>query len=362
MTIYKMLLVVNPSVGGVEYHRQLIPHYHLYASHKDELEISQCYEIESKSDSFLKQFDLIQFSRCLSYTGNAEKTARRLKKLGIKIMLDIDDYWNLPDYHILYPQYKAHGVGMAQIYSLINADHVTTSTEYLADKVKGLNTNVTVLHNAIDPSQPQFKVEPKTNAKETVRFGWMGGACHWQDVKPLKHSFHLLHTDDSIRNRYQFNLFGYNITPPKSVYLDYEKIFSNYYQCQDTSYKRWHGTNVYSYATGYNEIDVAIAPLINDTFNRCKSQLKLIEAGFMKKTFICSDVLPYQVDGVHKKNCLMVKSSNILTGWYEAMRRCVKSPEMVQDLSDALYETVKVKYHIDTVNDARIQLYRYLLQ
>lgn len=362
MSTYKMLMVVNPNIGGVEYHRQLIPHYHLYAKYKDELEISQCFEIESKSDSFLRQFHIVQFSRSLSYTGNYEKTARRLKKLGIKILVDIDDYWNLPEYHMLHAQYKAHDVGMAQVYSLINADHITTSTAYLADKIKGLNKNVTVLPNAIDPSQPQFTVSPENSDNEKVHFGWMGGACHWQDVKPLKHSFHLLHTDERVRNRYQFHLFGYNISPPKSVYLDYEKVFTNYYQCADATYKRWHGTNVYSYATGYNEIDVAIAPLIDDTFNKCKSQLKLIEAGFMKKAFICSDVLPYQLDGRHKKNCLMVENRNVLTGWYEAMKKCIRNPSLVQDLAEALFETVKIRYHIDTVNDARIQLYRYLLR
>src|SRR5665213_2470105 len=99
---HKILMVVNPEITGVEYHRQLIPHYHLNSQYKNEFEVHQINEIESVSDEFLSQFRLIQFSRAVSYSGKTKATLRRLRKLDIVSLLDIDDYWQLDPLHLLY--------------------------------------------------------------------------------------------------------------------------------------------------------------------------------------------------------------------------------------------------------------------
>ena len=54
-----------------------------------------------------------------------------------------------------------------------------------------------------------------------------------------------------------------------------------------------------SYALNYNLFDISMAPLKEHMFNKVKSQLKVIEAGFHKKALIAQNYGPYQIDCVN---------------------------------------------------------------
>ena len=61
-------------------------------------------------------------------------------------------------------------------------------------------------------------------------------------------------------------------------------------------YNRVWTKPVTSYASNYRLFDVSLAPIKNHIFNRVKSQLKVIEAGFYKKALIASNLGPYTID------------------------------------------------------------------
>jgi glycosyltransferase involved in cell wall biosynthesis len=42
------------------------------------------------------------------------------------------------------------------------------------------------------------------------------------------------------------------------------------------------------------DLDIAVAPLEDNWFNQCKSNLRLLEYGAMGWPVVCSDVFPYQ--------------------------------------------------------------------
>jgi len=92
-----------------------------------------------------------------------------------------------------------------------------------------------------------------------------------------------------------------------------------------------------------------------------KSQLKIIEAGFMQKAVIVSGVNPYLIDCVHMKNCLMVKPGRDFIDWHTSIRKLVKEKNLYEDLSWELHYYVKDRYHIDKVNETRKDLYEHLL-
>ena len=64
-------------------------------------------------------------------------------------------------------------------------------------------------------------------------------------------------------------------------------------------YNRVWTEPVTSYAKNYAKFDVSLAPIMNHMFNRVKSQLKVIEAGFYKKALIASNIGPYTIDLKH---------------------------------------------------------------
>ncbi|MFA5235226.1 MAG: hypothetical protein WC390_12585, partial [Sulfurimonas sp.] len=49
----------------------------------------------------------------------------RLKKAGVKTIIDYDDYWSLPQDHILYPMYRKNGTTKILIDALREFDYVT---------------------------------------------------------------------------------------------------------------------------------------------------------------------------------------------------------------------------------------------
>ena len=65
---------------------------------------------------------------------------------------------------------------------------------------------------------------------------------------------------------------------------------------QNEPYRRVWTKPITSYASNYNLFDISLAPLKESTFNKVKSQLKVIEAGFHKKAIIAQDFGPYQID------------------------------------------------------------------
>ena len=73
-----------------------------------------------------------------------------------------------------------------------------------------------------------------------------------------------------------------------------------YYPDKDAFYHRVWTQPVTSYAKNYSQdFDVSLAPIKDTMFNRMKSQLKVIEAGFYKKALIASDIGPYTIDLNH---------------------------------------------------------------
>jgi hypothetical protein len=60
------------------------------------------------------------------------------------------------------------------------------------------------------------------------------------------------------------------------------------------------GLNILTHTlVNYSKFDISLAPIKNHIFNRVKSQLKVIEAGFYKKALIASEVGPYTIDLKH---------------------------------------------------------------
>ena len=106
-----------------------------------------------------------------------------------------------------------------------------------------------------------------------------------------------------------------------------------------------------------------MAPIKNHMFNRMKSQLKVIEAGFYKKAIIASNIGPYTIDLKHALkygefvdgNALLVDESRNHSDWAKYVKKLVKNSSWAEDLGERLYETVKDTYdlnHIYHINSA----------
>ena len=138
----------------------------------------------------------------------------------------------------------------------------------------------------------------------------------------------------------------------------------------DKKYRRVWTQPIGRYGSNYNLFDVSLAPIIPSEFNSCKSQLKIIEAGFHKKPIIASETMPYTIDlkTAYKEgkllddgNALLVHENKNHKLWSKYMKLLIDNPNMVEDLGNRLYETVKDKYSLVTVSKNRTEFFKSII-
>ena len=101
-----------------------------------------------------------------------------------------------------------------------------------------------------------------------------------------------------------------------------------------------------------------------------KSQLKVIEAGFYKKALIASEVGPYTIDLKHalkngeftNGNALLVPESRNHSDWAKNIKTLVNNTNLIVDLGERLYESVKDKYDLRNVTRDRAEWYKSLIK
>ena len=397
------VLVVPSDRTGVGKFRSVDPHVFLQNLYGDEFHVDIIYDVPYDDLLFWTQYQIVAFHRSIGPDfDKSYELIQKLNSLGVITICDIDDYWMPGKEHPIHDIIRVNKINEKITANLRVSKYVTTTTTIFADEIKRLNKNVVVFPNAINPNEPQFK-EP-TLESDRLRVGWLGGSSHLHDLQLLS-----LGKTTEFKDKLQYVLCGFdtrgtvteinqetgeqkrrNILPYETVWAQYEKIFTQDLTTISEEYKKYllqYTEDVYpnelsepyvrvwtkpvtSYAKNYSKFDVSLAPIKNHMFNRMKSQLKVIEAGFYKKAIIASDLGPYTIDLKHcLKNGTFVDGNALLVGenrnhsdWSKYIEKLVKNPNMVKDMGERLYETVKDKYDLNNVTRDRAQFYKSLIK
>ena len=402
------ILAVPSDNHGVGKYRILDPYKFIGNNFSEEVHTDIVFDVEDNDDFFLN-YDAVVFHSFI-HKAPFERNIQRiewLKSKGIKVIMDIDDMWAVDQRHPMYEQIKATKLPEKKVQMLRLVDYVTCTTEYFANVIKerlGLRTNVFVFPNAVDENEPQFKSNPIPS--DRLRFCWLGGSSHLHDLDILKSGIHTI--QNQFLDKTQFVLCGFDlrgqvseinkqtgeirkrdILPHETVWSQYEKIFTNDYKSlspeyskflltfkdekysdENEPYRRRWTQEISRYANNYNYFDVSLAPLVESMFNGCKSQLKIIEAGFHKKPIIASETNPYTIDLINavdegkfidKGNALLVSPRKNHKQWAQHIKRLIENPNMIEDLGNRLYETVKDKYSLMKVSKDRVQFFKSIL-
>jgi glycosyltransferase involved in cell wall biosynthesis len=399
------VLVLPSDKTGVGKFRSIDPHVCLQNNHSEDFHVDIDYEPKVNDINYWKQYDIVHFHRTIGHEyDNSVGLIQRLNTMGIVTIMDLDDYWLPTKEHPVHQLVIQNNLHKKIIENLKVASHITTTTTVFADEMKKFNKNVHILPNAINPNEPQFKYE--TSPSDKLRFGWLGGSSHLHDLKLLDGTISKL---NSHKDKFSMYLCGFDtrgtvteinqqtgeqkqrdIKPEETVWSRYEEIFTNKYGMVDPKHKdfllkfkdeeyvsdtlpfynRVWTKPVTSYASNYRLFDVSLAPIKNHIFNRVKSQLKVIEAGFYKKAIIASNVGPYTIDLKHSLkngeftdgNALLVDEARNHSDWAKYMKKLIDNPNFAYDLGQRLYETVKDTYDLNKVTKDRSELYKSLVK
>ena len=398
------VLVVPSDRTGVGKFRSVDPHIFLQNLYPDDFHVDIVYEPPYDDVNYWTQYQIVSFHRSIGPDfEKAHRLIQMLNSLGVITVCDIDDYWMPGKEHPIHDIIKVHKINEKITANLKVAKYVTTTTSLFADEISKLNKNVFVFPNAINPNESQFK-EP-TLESDRLRIGWLGGSSHLHDIQLLDQGFGKIF---SLKDKLQYVLCGFdtrgsvteinaqtgeqtkrNILPHETVWAQYEKIFTQNYSIVSNEYKKYlinYNQESYtgnldepylrvwtkpvtSYAKNYAKFDVSLSPIKNTMFNRMKSQLKVIEAGFYKKALIASDLGPYTIDLKHclkngefvDGNAMLVNENRNHADWPKFIEKLVKNPNLAKDMGERLYETVKDKYDLNVVTKTRAEFYKSII-
>jgi len=398
------ILVIPSDTTGVGRFRSITPHTFLQDKYGDDFHVDIEFNPNLNDLNYFKQYQIIHFHRSIGHDLDLSmQVIPILNSMGIITICDIDDYWSPTKEHPLYEVIKQQKINEKIMGNLKVSKYVTTTTEIFADEIKKLNPNVEIFPNAIDPSEPQFN-EPTLDS-DRVRVGWLGGSSHLHDLMLLDGMVSKL---SNIQKDIQYVLCGFDtrgmmteinqqtgeqkkrpIKPHETVWYEYEKIVTNNYSIVSPEYKKhlelfsetqFSGEEsesylrvwtkpVTSYARNYSKFDISLAPIKQHIFNKVKSQLKVIEAGFYKKALIASDFGPYTIDLKHALqngeytdgNALLVKDSKNHSDWAKYVKKLVQNPNMRIDMGERLYEHVSQRYDLNMVTKNRAEFYKSIV-
>lgn len=371
------IFVFNGNKGGVSKYRVVDPHVKLS-------ELST-WEVKFGDENALLDSG---FSHDVLFVHNSVATNpiiyARVMELSskTKLIVDVDDHWILKRTNPLWGRFKMDKVP-EKITALIRAaDLVTTATKYLASKIGSLNPNTHVIPNSIDQNEFQFQHNP--TKRDSVVFGMATGSSHFEDIKLLKGFVNKLQSlpvgfalagfdigmkmgdkieqnfDKSLWKRYEEVLLdNYTVVPKEHREFLLKGIPNKPYEGK-SNYTRIWTKPIETYGKSYNEFDVALAPLVDDEFNRMKSELKIIEAGFHGIPIVCSDLPMYADVITHGENGFLIEENKSHKDFLKFAKVLMDEPFRTQ-MGQNLRKTVLERFELSEVTKKRIEIYKTLL-
>jgi glycosyltransferase involved in cell wall biosynthesis len=332
----KGVLPIIKHYSGCDYHRIINPMKNLG------------FDIESipkkTTEDLLKETKILFFNR--SPENDFDKVLIYQKRYGFKIVLDLDDYWQLNVNHPLYSTWIENKMGENIVRWLKVATAVIVTTSRLADKVRQFNSNVHVIPNALPFGEGQF-TDYKSESPFT-RFIYTGGESHVWDVNLLRTAMSKV---NNLSNA-QFVLAGYSSKNPK-VWMRMESVFK-----QAKNYERRDSQPLDSYMNLYNDADVTIVPLEGNVFTPYKSNIKFLEAGCKNMPVICSNTPPYSDEPVYLEGIRYAKNTREWLNWFKYYH---DNPSARIENGLELGEYVRTNYDLTKINEYRIQLFNHLM-
>lgn len=248
---------------------------------------------------FYKNFTFCQFQR--SATENHFKLFAHFKqtiqkKVNIPLIYEIDDMLiDIPSYNYASEYYSKNEDWVKKCMSI--CDGMVVSTSVLKERYSEYCKNITIVPNHL----PKFiwgDVYPAHEYYEEgtkIKILWSGSQNHFSHTQLTPGSTggdfgrELLNFIRKTTDKYDWYFVGaipqeLNDIKPKLCHVPWKYIFE-YPKCVKDI-----------------EPDIAIAPLIDNSFNACKSNIKMLEFTAMGAAGVYSDVEPYSHAAVKAKD------------------------------------------------------------
>ncbi len=248
------------------------------------------------------------------------------RMLSIPIVFSLDDWlMALPDYN---PFARSNYPDMARRvrHALAHCDRLVVPTATLADYYAEYVDDVRVVPNRMSRSM----LAPRAPARRdgTIRVGWAGAPQHAGDLDWLA---------DVVRatsDRCRWVFFGQK---PAGL------------SDRDCEYHEAVPLKDYFEKLGRLELDLAVAPLVDNAFNRGKSPLKLLEFASLGLPVVCSDCTAY-------REAPALALENDPGQWIDALRRLADDADERDALAGRLRQWLESRHILEDHLDEWIEV------
>lgn len=333
------ILVITQQNSGVGYHRLMLPIYYMQKDF--------AFFTDTINDEILAEnYNLVVINRYIPSCHIDDLVAYR-EKYGFKLIIDVDDYWHLDPWHILFDQYDPYPI----IEHIKIADLVTCTNMTLRYEISQYNKNVHVLPNALPYGKDQFTDVHVPGDK--IRLVYTGSITHEKDVALLRNPFKKILGDKYLSDQLHFTLCGYDPANDYSKMI-WHKMINDFTVALKLPGNVKNSLPIMEYMNFYNEADISVVPLVESKFNGMKSNLKVLEAATKKIPVIVSSVDPY-------KGCPYAVKVENQTDWYKNIKKLATDAIYRKEIGEANYQWCAENFHLDKINKLREQIYRSLI-
>lgn len=310
---------------------------------KDEFEVTlvnkvvdEAGDVDLQWDEVGEKYDIIYTSYIDSPKGYAYIKAIAHRH-GIKHIMDIDDnIFAVDEFNPAYLRYYPGSPHLDNAKIILgDVDHLVCSTQNLADACRQYRGKpISVIENYIDPKlfNPASRIRPSGG----VHIGYMGSSTHYSDLMQTG-ALWALRRLVSERPEVTIHLVG-------SMYDEVGKMFTGY---GDRVRQVGGDRDFEGYAKKIWPVfpfDIGIAPLIDTSFNACKSSIKFYEYALGSILGVYSCVPPYMDKVIEGETGYFAQSEQ---EWYHKLSWVLDRPEKSEAMRENAFNTVMEKYTID---------------
>jgi GT2 family glycosyltransferase len=238
---------------------------------------------------------------------------RRIQRLSQAFTVyELDDYLpNLP-MKSMHREHMPKDILKSMRRGLSFVDRFVVSTEPLAEALAGLHGDIRVIENRL-PVEWWKDLSSQRRRGRKPRVGWAGGVSHTGDLELIA---------DVV----------------KELAAEVEWVFFG--MCPEAIRPYVHEVHegvqidLYPAALARLDLDLALAPIEQNLFNECKSNLRLLEYGACGFPVVCSDLRPYQ------GNLPVTRVKNRFKDWVDAIRMHINDLDASARMGDELRANV----------------------
>jgi glycosyltransferase involved in cell wall biosynthesis len=299
----KTIIFSTPSETGTSFFRIFEPMRVMWKHFRDEANFIYT---ENLQPNHLKLADMIVMHRAGNLHSHFLSVAKMWPKTESKplIVHDVDDNeFNLPRTHPMRDIWYTSGKDKMSIQALKDSDFVITTTEKLRKTFSRMNNDVHIMRNMFDWDLPQWNFDKEEVRKEMIPewgndkivIGWAGLTSHFEDIKRMHKAIKAIHDkhpntvfvlagmalkDSSIEIDYDED--GTPIFKEKEI-EDESMLYRNrvkklYEDIDPSRIKVFDALPLEKYGKFNALFDISLAYIEHNTFNSCKSEIKVIEA------------------------------------------------------------------------------------